>query len=106
MDLGDRILIRVELAGVRGEDIGLLYNHERNCIFVRGMRREDGSEEHRLGFYQLEVPYGEFAREIELPDVPIQDQAIRAQYRNGFLIIDVPKAERVVVQTTVRITNT
>src|SRR5689334_17402394 len=67
MDLGDHILIRMELAGVRGEDVGLLYNHERNTLLIRGVRREDGSEEERLGFYQLEIPYGEFAREINLP---------------------------------------
>lgn len=103
MDQGDRIVIRVELAGVRGEDIGLLYNHDRNSILIRGIRLEDGSKERRLGFYQLEIPYGEFAREIDLPEVPIQDQGIRAQYRNGFLIVEVPKAEQVIVQTTVRI---
>ncbi len=105
MDLGDKIVIRMELAGVRGEDIGLLYNHERNCILIRGLRTEDGSENDRLGFYQLEIPYGEFSREIALPDIPIQEKAIRAQYRNGFLIVMIPKAERIIVQTRVTITD-
>lgn len=106
MDLGDRILIRMELAGVRGEDIGLLYNEDRNCIFIRGVRTEEAIEEDRLGFYQLEIPYGEFAREVDLPDVPIQADAIRAQYRNGFLLVMIPKGERVVVKTTITIKKT
>lgn len=105
IDLAESIVIRMELAGVRGEDVGLLYNRDRHTILLRGVRRDEGSDEDRLGFYQLEVPYGEFAREISLPEVPIVESGIRAQYRNGFLIVMIPKAERIVVETTVTITN-
>jgi HSP20 family protein len=85
-------LIKAEVAGVRGEDIQLLYVEERHSILLRGVRRE---EEYpaatRTGIYQLEIYYGDFEREIKLPEIPVEPDGMRAQYRNGFLLIIVPK---------------
>jgi HSP20 family protein len=104
-NLPDKIVIRVEIAGIRSEDVGLLYNPERNTILIRGVRLDQTSSDRNTAFLQLEIPYGEFAREIHLPAVPIKAQMIRAQYRNGFLTVEIPKAERVAVRTTIVIEN-
>src|SRR5690349_8978038 len=95
-----RIIIKAEVAGVRGEDIQLLYIPERHSVLIRGLRREEDYEDgDRVRFYQLEIFYGPFQREVKLPDVSVRSDQIKANYRNGFLIVLIPKQETVVVQT-------
>ena len=102
----DRLLLKAEIAGVRGEEIQLLYIPERNSLLLRGNREEeDYSDGSRTGIHQLEIFYGEFQREVRLPNVPIDATQIRAQYRNGFLLVTIPKLERIVVTRTVTIKN-
>lgn len=101
-----KILLRVEIAGVKGDEIGLIYIPERHSILIRGERHEDNAGEGTRGSYiQMEIPFGEFQREVKLPDVAIRSDAIRAQFRNGFLLVMIPKQERVVVTRTVTVTN-
>lgn len=93
-----RIILKAEIAGVRGEDIHLLYVPERHSVLIRGLRREEDYEDReRTNIYQLEIFYGPFQREVRLPDVSIQSDEIRASYRNGFLLVLIPKQERIVV---------
>jgi HSP20 family protein len=40
-----RIIIKAEIAGVRGEDIQLLYVPERHSVLIRGLRREEDYED-------------------------------------------------------------
>ncbi|HWA83774.1 MAG TPA: Hsp20/alpha crystallin family protein [Fimbriimonadaceae bacterium] len=95
-----RIIIKAEIAGVRGEDIQLLYVPERHSVLIRGLRREEEFEDtERTNFYQLEIFYGPFQREVKLPDVSVRSDEIRASYRNGFLLVQIPKQERIVVKT-------
>ena len=99
-----RILVRVEIAGVRGDDIALLYLPDRHALLLRGTRdEEDVFDGARITPIQLEILYGPFAREIRLPDCPIDAGSIRAQYRNGFLLVMIPKMERIVVSKTITI---
>jgi HSP20 family protein len=95
-----RIILKAEIAGVKGEDIQLLYIPERHSVLIRGLRREEEYEEgERTNFYQLEIFYGPFQREVRLPDVSVCSDQIKANYRNGFLLVQIPKQETVVVQT-------
>lgn len=92
-----RFLIKAEIAGVSGDDISLLYIPDRHSILIRGRRPEqDYSDGSRTGIHQLEIFYGDFQREVRLPDASVDASGIRATYRNGFLIIMVPKRDRVV----------
>jgi HSP20 family protein len=87
-------LIKAELAGVRGEDVQLYYVADRHSLYIRGVRREsDGLEATRIGCYQLEIYYGEFEREVRLPELTVNPKGIKAQFRNGILFVTVPKAE-------------
>ncbi len=96
-----RLLVRVELAGVRSEDVGLHFVPERHALVVRGVRPEmDLGDDERRAAHLLEIPVGEFAREITLPRVSIDARSIRAQFRNGMLLIAVPKLDRVIVTRT------
>jgi HSP20 family protein len=85
-ETGDRIVVRVEIAGMREEDFVIELNG-RN-LMVRGTR-QDAPE--RRAFHQMEIRYGEFAIELELP-VIIDAEQVQAVYSDGFLRIDLPKA--------------
>ncbi len=101
-----KILIRAEIAGVRGEEIGLLYVPERHALLIRGERQEADAGDGTEGSYiQMEIPFGQFQREVKLPDVAIRPDEIRAQFRNGFLIVMIPKQERFVVTKTITVTK-
>jgi HSP20 family protein len=89
----NRYLIKAEIAGVKAEDIQLLFVAERHSLLIKGIRPEgDLSDGNRQGVHQLEIFYGEFQREVKLPDHhPVDAQGIHAQYRNGFLYVLIPK---------------
>lgn len=90
-DDAGRIVIRVELAGVRSEDIQMAYISQRNSILIRGARHDDSElAESMVGCHQLEIYYGEFQREIELPRTDIDPTRIRMVHQNGFLYVLVP----------------
>jgi HSP20 family protein len=99
-----RILVKAEIAGVRGEDIQLVFLPDRHSLLIRGVRQEENNNESgRTSVHQLEIFYGEFQREVKLPDVPILVDLMKAQYRNGFLLILLPKEQRVAVTQTITI---
>jgi HSP20 family protein len=82
----DAIIVRVEIAGMRDADFAVqLVDRSLN---IRGVR-QDISE--RRSYHQMEIPFGEFSTEIDLP-VPIAAEKIEAIYRDGFLRVVLPKA--------------
>ncbi|MBI1334661.1 MAG: Hsp20/alpha crystallin family protein [Armatimonadetes bacterium] len=101
----ERLVLKAELAGVKGDSVDLLYIPEQHAILLRGMRHEDvESEQERVGVFQLEILYGEFEREVALPpDVSVDINDIRAIFRNGMLIVLIPKKpsapQQVVIET-------
>lgn len=80
------IVVRVEIAGMREEDFFIELNG-RN-LTVRGSR-QDMPE--RRAFHQMEIYFGEFAIELELPNYIETDQ-VQAVYSDGFLRVHLPKA--------------
>jgi HSP20 family protein len=82
----DAMIIRVEVAGVRESDftISLI---DRN-LSIHGIR-QDTSE--RRAYHQMEIAFGEFHTEVELPYQVISDK-VEAIYRDGFLRITLPIA--------------
>lgn len=96
-----RLLIRAELAGVRAEDVSLHYVPERHSIVIRGTRVDGGvPADGRRAAHLLEIPMGEFGREVRLPAVRIEAEGIKASFRHGMLLVSVPRVESVIVVTT------
>lgn len=81
----DSVILRVEIAGMREEDFTISLEGQR--LLVEGFRT-DTSE--RRAYHQIEIPFGEFALEVELP-VPVIAQKVEALYQDGFLRIILPK---------------
>ncbi|MBI3416922.1 MAG: Hsp20/alpha crystallin family protein [Verrucomicrobia bacterium] len=84
------IVIKVELAGMRREDLELTV--EGNQLRISG-QRPDGCRPPKCTFLVMEIDYGAFESVIELPEGFDLGQA-RAAYQNGFLRIDVPQQKR------------
>jgi HSP20 family protein len=81
------LVIKVELAGMRKEDLELTI--EGNRLKISG-HRPDGCRASRCRFHSMEISYGAFEAILELP--PGFDLCrARAAYQNGFLRIDVPQ---------------
>ena len=95
----DGILIRAELAGVVPEDLRITVDTERNLLTIRGQRRDDSDEVAR-GVQILEIPHGEFSREINLPSTEIAIDSMRATFKNGMLEIVAPFAQDQLSTTT------
>lgn len=80
------VVIKVEIAGMRKEDLELTVDGNR--LRISG-QREDGCRSAKCNFQMMEINYGAFESIIELPDGYDLGQA-RAAYQNGFLRVDVP----------------
>jgi HSP20 family protein len=81
------LVIKVELAGMRREDLELTV--EGNRLKISG-HRPDGCRAPKCTFLVMEINYGAFESIIELPPGYDLNQA-EAKYQNGFLRIDVPE---------------
>lgn len=82
----DGLVIKVELAGMKREDLELTI--EGNRLRING-QRPDGCRAPGCKFLVMEIHYGSFESVIELPPGYDLTQA-KAAYQNGFLRIDVP----------------
>jgi len=84
------LIIKVELAGMRREDLELTV--EGNRLMISGQRPDD-SRGSKCKFLVMEINYGSFECVIEIP--PGYDLSLaKAAYQNGFLRVDVPPATR------------
>lgn len=91
----ENIVIKAEIAGVQKENLHIFYNPENNSLTLRGIRYEEYEESEPLHCcHHLEVYYGEFAREIPLPNIPLVLEKTKAVYRNGFLTVYIPKDKK------------
>src|SRR6476660_9763158 len=84
------LVIKVELAGMRREDLELTV--EGNRLMISG-QRPDGSRSTKCKFLVMEINYGPFECVIEIPPGYDLSEA-KAAYQNGFLRVDVPQAAR------------
>src|SRR5436305_15197236 len=84
------LVIKVELAGMRREDLELTV--EGNRLMISGQRPDD-SRSSKCKFLVMEINYGPFECVIEIPAGYILGQA-KAAYQNGFLRIEVPQTAR------------
>jgi HSP20 family protein len=84
----DHIIIKVEIAGMVQENFEITYY--KNILSISGCRTDENSA--KKSFHQLEIGYGEFLSTIEI-NLPIQVEQAEALYKNGFLILKLPKSK-------------
>ncbi|MBE0689382.1 MAG: Hsp20/alpha crystallin family protein [Anaerolineae bacterium] len=93
IELPDKLVVIVEIAGMRAGDFNVVLLDGR--IVITG-RRERPSREH-AAFHQVEIGYGEFRSEVGLPWSIDRDQ-VSASYRDGFLQVELPRRAQVQIR--------
>lgn len=91
-ETGDRLVVKMELAGVPEEaiEITLYADH----LVVTGRRQEaqpmDASGGQRVSFHEAGIHYGPFRAEVRLPR-PVDADRVTATMEQGFLEINLPR---------------
>ena len=90
LETEDKVLLRAELPGLTQDDVQLTV--ENNVLTLSGDKHfsHEASEGH---YRRIESRYGSFYRSFTLPSTVDQDR-IDANFRNGVLEIELPKAEK------------
>jgi len=76
-------LVKVDLAGVRPDDVGV--ELVGRLIKIKGQRR-DWSLEEGCCHYRMEIAYSRFERTLELPD-ELDRVRVTTEFRNGMLLV-------------------
>jgi HSP20 family protein len=85
----ENIVIKAELPGVDKNDI--VVDVKGRVLTLKGERSTD-NEVKEDNYYRQERSYGKFERAFALP-VEVDPEKIKADYKDGILKIDIPKAE-------------
>ena len=85
------IVVKAELPGIDRKDIVL--HMENNVLTLRGERRLE-KETKEENYHRIERSYGGFSRSFTIPTT-VDEQNIRADYKDGILKIVLPKKEQV-----------
>lgn len=108
LETESHVVLKVELAGVRAEKVTVHYSATKNSLTLKGWRYDEVvfPQEKQVA-HQLEIDYGEFWREIQLPDVPLNVESVTASFRGGMMMLALPKVKErpdlVVVKKTITI---
>jgi len=77
--------VRMEIAGMRDEDFEVAI--EGKLLLISGFRPDINE---RRAYHQMEIRFGKFEIAVEIP-VAIQVEQALAEYKDGFLMIQLPK---------------
>ncbi|MFN8382554.1 MAG: Hsp20/alpha crystallin family protein [Anaerolineales bacterium] len=80
-------IVRMEIAGMREEDFEVTL--ENDTLLIMGSRSE---QPERRAYHQMEIRFGKFATAVSVPG-PISIDEAQAEYKDGFLTINLPKAK-------------
>jgi len=83
----DHLVVVLEIAGMKTDDIHVTF--DKDILSVSGFRKEPSSSP-KTRLHQMEIDYGKFQRTIRIP-FPLRSDDFKASYRQGFLVITVPK---------------
>jgi HSP20 family protein len=99
-ETADALVIKFELAGVKPEKLEVMLSADDRTLTISGVRGEAQEERNkRIRCYQLEIYFGAFERTVTLPTgIPFDRERIVANYRDGFLVISLPKQKTPVPQ--------
>ena len=85
------IMVKAELPGIERKDITL--NLDNNILTLKGERKFE-KETRQENYHRIERSYGGFSRAFSIPAM-VDEENIRADYKDGILTIALPKKEQV-----------
>jgi len=86
----DAVVVVLEVAGIRDQEVELAL--DGRSLTVRGEREMPKGPPGRI-YYQVEVCYGAFQRQLALP-TDVDPERVEVKYNDGFLAITLPKVHR------------
>ena len=90
IDLGNTVIIEIELPGVNKDDVSLVLEKE-NLLIIRGVKHQPRPEEkERMNYYLFEREFGSFYKRIIL-DFPLDSEGICSKLENGVLTVKIPR---------------
>ena len=92
IDLKDKILVKVEMPGVKKKDVVITIDDNRLKIKASIDSKKDDVDEY---YYHMERNYSGLSRSISLPTM-IDEEKISASLKDGILEVTLPKAEEVI----------
>ena len=87
----DELTVRAEVPGMDKDSLSVTL--QDNVLILRGERKQE-TEAKSVTFHRLERSYGSFVRSFSLPTL-VQEDKVKAAYKDGVLTITLPKAEEV-----------
>ena len=84
------VIVKLELPGIVPDDVRLTVQDK--TLIVEGSRIDTDNEGEKV-YQQMEIDYGHFKRKIMLP-VAVDVKKSKAAYKDGFLTLELPVAER------------
>ena len=92
LETEENVVLKAELAGVQPEEVTLHFSSQRQTLTVKGVRHDESLfPQDKQVPLQLEIEYGEFWREVALPDVSLDLEGVRARFDNGIMFVVIPK---------------
>lgn len=85
----ESIQLKLEIPGMEAKDLDVHVTAE--AVSISGERQSEIQSEEK-GVTRSEFRYGQFRRVIPLP-TPIQNDKVKADYKNGILSLTLPKVE-------------
>ena len=85
-ETNEGFVVRVEIGGMKEDDFEVAVE---NSILIISGQRSDLNE--RRAYHQMEIRFGKFEIAVEIP-VPVDADRSVAEYKDGFLLIHLPKA--------------
>jgi HSP20 family molecular chaperone IbpA len=90
LNTDESIIIKAMIAGVRPSDVDI--DISRDMVTIRDTR-EESTEISEDGYFQKELFWGTFSRNILLPEEIDVDES-EAKEKNGLLILSLPKIDK------------
>jgi HSP20 family protein len=87
-DTPDAVHLKLEIPGLEAKDLDIQVSE--HSVAISGERKSETKTEEK-GAVRSEFRYGKFERIIPLP-VQVKTDAAQAEYKNGILTLNLPKA--------------
>ncbi|MEA3403555.1 MAG: Hsp20/alpha crystallin family protein [Armatimonadota bacterium] len=87
-ETGDAMVVRMEIAGMSAEEIGISVDESAGRLTITGVR-EDPAREEPKRYFNVEIECGEFMRVVQLAR-PVSVEEAAASYESGFLVVRLP----------------
>lgn len=88
VDKGDKFVLEAELPGFDKKDININVDDNRLTITAE---HSESKEESKDNYIRKERRYGSFTRSFDVSNIKTED--IKADYKNGMLVLDLPKKD-------------